>query len=455
MSYLVQTFHIIKDPVHGAMQFTDEENSWIKPFIDSHNFQRLRHIKQLGMADLVFPGAVHTRFNHALGCCYIAGQIATKLNLEKHEHKIVMLAALLHDVGHGPFSHAFEGIFKHHAIAHEDWTPLFLKDYLSEAFIKKFEEMNPGQTLHKEEFSLIKDLIMHRETPKKLLADIVSSQMDADRLDYLRRDSHFCGVTYGEYDFRWLLHCLTVIKTKEGVERLGITYKGIGVVEQYLMARRLMTRNVYFNGKKYAAEFLLTSFLKYLAKSIGQEKEFPEIHEKNLARFLLKVTDLNQQIAHKKFSKKLKTQFLMDNYPLYKKLCDYDVYSMIRYFAGLDKKHVIVDIAKRLYSRQLPRVLQVDEKLLPRVQTLVKKLKEEKTIQSWQCCLIDLPHQAYQGSQDPILVINKMKQIQNIHDNSLVLSGLSDKFENSRLLMIDREILSHPRLAGFLQALEG
>jgi len=441
--------HIIKDPVHGSMQFTDEENNWIKPFIDSHNFQRLRHIKQLGMGDLVFPGAVHTRFNHAIGCCYVAGQITSKLNLAPSERKIVMLACLLHDIGHGPFSHAFEGIFPDNTIRHEDWTPLFLKDYLQADFLNKFKQQNKNQELHKEEFTIIKNLIMHKEAEKKLLADIVSSQLDADRLDYLRRDSHFCGVTYGEYDFNWLLHCLTIIPDKDQYPRLGITHKGIGVVEQYLMARRLMMRNVYLHGKKYAAEFLLTTFLKYLAHSIGNDNEFADIQEKNLARFLLAVTTFNKEINSTENRKKVKTNFLIENYPLYKKLCDYDVFSMIRYFASLRKKHPVVQLAERLYSRQLPRVLHIDEAQLPQVRELIYELKKDPKIMPWQCYLVDLPHQSYQGSLDPILVINKMQKIQNIHDNSLVISGLSDKYESAYILFIDREILSHKKIEKF------
>ena len=97
----------------------------------------------------------------------------------------------------------------------------------------------------------IADMIMHKPINKSVLADIVSSQLDADRLDYLLRDSHFCGVRYGEFDFRWMLHCMAIVESKEG-ERLGITHKGIGVVEHYLMARRLMTRNIYHSQKKLA-----------------------------------------------------------------------------------------------------------------------------------------------------------------------------------------------------------
>src|SRR5476649_2227897 len=108
-------------------------------------------------------------------------------------------------------------------------------------------------------------MIMHRAPKRRVLADIVSSQMDADRLDYLLRDSHFCGVSYGQFDFRWLLHCMAIVNAKQG-ERLGITHKGIGVVEHYLMARRLMIRNIYFLQKKLALEYLLIQLLILIAE---------------------------------------------------------------------------------------------------------------------------------------------------------------------------------------------
>lgn len=246
-------FHVIKDPVHGTMQFTSMEDAWVKPFIDSPHFQRLRHIKQLGLGDLIFPGAVHTRFNHCLGCCYVASQIAHKIGLADEERQLVMIASLMHDIGHGPFSHAFEGVFKEKAVLHEDWTPYFLNDYGQTDFFKRYNHLNPRHQLNDEKFNVIAHMIMHKPAKKNVLADIVSSQLDADRLDYLLRDSHFCGVRYGEFDFRWLIHCMSIVECHEG-ERLGITHKGIGAVEHYLMARRLMARNIYHSQKKLAIE---------------------------------------------------------------------------------------------------------------------------------------------------------------------------------------------------------
>ena len=133
---------------------------------------------------------------------------------------------------------------------------------------------------------------MHREKHRKLLADIVSSQLDADRLDYLLRDSHFCGVAYGEYDFKWMLNCLTAVDTKDG-QRLGITYRGVGVVEHYLMARRLMMRNIYHHQKKYAGEKYLRRLLKLLASRLHQEPNFQNLADTTLGKFLAAVEPFN------------------------------------------------------------------------------------------------------------------------------------------------------------------
>ncbi|PIQ42852.1 MAG: hypothetical protein COV52_05785 [Gammaproteobacteria bacterium CG11_big_fil_rev_8_21_14_0_20_46_22] len=436
-------YHVIKDPVHGSMQFTDQENQWIKPFIDSPSFQRLRHIKQLGMADWIFPGAVHTRFNHGLGCSYVANQIANKLGLSDSDRQLVTIAGLLHDVGHGPFSHAFEYIFKHQWIKHEDWTPLFLNDYLLPDFLEKFNERNPSLPLSESRFSIIKNLIMHKESHHKLLADIVSSQMDADRLDYLLRDSHFCGVKYGHYDLRWLLHCLTIVESQEG-QRLGVSQKGIGAVEQYLMARRLMLRNVYLNGKKHAAEFQLSLFLSHLAKAVDDKALIGPFAERSLIKFLVKVREFNHNVSEHNLET-LRSQFLQGQYGLYKKLCDYDVFAMIRHFSSLDNDIPLVQIAKRLQHRQLPKIVMLDHDKLERAKELIETLK----VEPWRLRLLELPHEAYQQDKDPILVMDKHGATRHLEEDSLIISGLSNRKESLLMLCIDASLFDHKKVKPF------
>ncbi len=434
-------FHVIKDPVHGAMQFTTLEDGWIKPFLDSSNVQRLRHIRQLGLADWIFPGSVHTRFSHSIGCCYVGSQICNKLGISVRDKQLVILACLLHDIGHGPFSHAFETLFYQGSVQHELWTPLFLSDYVNDEFLLRFNQKNPDYPLNKQDIKTIQNLIEHKAKPS-LLSDIVSSQLDADRLDYLHRDSHFCGVTYGEYDFRWLLHCLTIIE-QNGVARLGVTTKGIGVVEQYLMARRLMVRNVYHHGKKHGGEFFLQSFLHYLAKAVDEDDHFKELATNPLIIFLQSVNRFNKQAKQSSDLKALKTGFMEQNYVLYKQLCDYDVYSVIRHLAHQNFQHTAVTLAQRLHARQLPKVIYVDESSVTRVSQQIEEIKKQHDIEDWQITLLQLPHLSYEIEQDPILIQDSFGRVSFLHDDSLMVGALSDRRENSSLICIDTEILNH------------
>ncbi|MEK6731061.1 MAG: HD domain-containing protein [Pseudomonadota bacterium] len=434
-------FHVIKDPVHGAMQFTTLEDGWIKPFLDSGNVQRLRHIRQLGLADWIFPGAVHTRFSHSVGCCYVGSQICNKLGVSTRNKQLVMLACLLHDIGHGPFSHAFETLFYQGGIRHERWTPMFIADYANEEFLSSFNKKNSDYPLSQEDLKTIQDLIGH-QSESTLLSDIVSSQLDADRLDYLHRDSHFCGVTYGEYDFRWLLHCLTVIDQK-GVARLGVTTKGIGVVEQYLMARRLMVRNVYHHGKKHGGEFFLQSFLHYLAQAVNEDGHFTELAANPLIIFLQSVNRYNTQAKQTADLHALKTAFLKQNYALYKQLCDYDIYTVIRYLAHQNFNHTSVTLAKRLYARQLPKVIYIDEKSVNSVSQQIEEIKKQHDIEDWQITLLQLPHLSYEMEQDPILIQDSFGRVSFLHDDSFMVEALSDRRENSSLVCIDTNILHH------------
>lgn len=444
-------FHVIKDPVHGTMQFTSTEDSWVKPFIDSPNFQRLRHIKQLGLGDFIFPGAVHSRFNHCLGCCYVASQIAQKIGLVDEERQLVMIACLLHDIGHGPFSHAFEGVFHAKAIQHEDWTPYFLADYGTKEFFQQYNRLNPRYHLTEEKFKAIADMIMHQAVEKHVLADIVSSQLDADRLDYLLRDSHFCGVKYGEYDFRWMLHCLAIVESNEG-ERLGITHKGIGVVEHYLMARRLMTRNIYHGQKKLALEFFLVQLLASLAENLAENAVFALLRQTRLGQFLMAANEFN----HASINQQTKQQFLEKHYQNYKQLCDYDVFALIKQLADLSDTHPAVQMANRLHYRIMPKIVRLDHAKLTKVAHELQefKLKHQKDFQDWQLSLIETPHRSYSGEDDPILVLNEQGSIQAIEQFSLMIKAISDKLEHVAFLCIDKAIAQHQAVIALIKRLQ-
>lgn len=446
-------FHVIKDPVHGTMQFTTTENNWIKPFIDSAPFQRLRHIKQLGMGDFIFPGAVHTRFNHCIGCCYIASQIAHKIGLAEEERQLVMIACLLHDIGHGPFSHTFEDVFHHKLIRHEAWTPFFLAEFRTPEFFKSYNHQNPRHHLTDEKFALIEEMIMHRSTIKPLLADIVSSQLDADRLDYLLRDSHFCGVTYGEFDFRWMLNSMVIVKSAQG-ERLGLTHKGIGVVEHYLMARRLMTRNIYHYQKKLALEFFLIQLLISLSEHLENYPAFAEIKATRLGKFLIAANQFNHTLVNAKNSEAMKQAFLKQNYTDYKELCDYDIFAIVKWLAQSNDSHPAAKIAKRIQFRHMPKIIRLDHWDITTAEKLISEFrnKHKETIQSWQFALIKTPHQSY-SLEEPILVENEHGRVRPLNEMSQMINAISDQYEHTAFLCIDSGVMNQEAVAQFVKML--
>ncbi|HLB41459.1 MAG TPA: HD domain-containing protein [Gammaproteobacteria bacterium] len=447
-------FHVIKDPVHGTMQFTTIEDGWIKPFIDSPNFQRLRYIKQLGLGDFIFPGAVHSRFNHCLGCCYVSSQIAQKIGLVDEERQLVMIACLLHDIGHGPFSHAFEGIFQNKLILHEDWTPYFLADYGTKEFFTAYNTINPRYHFTEEKFQHIADMIMHRPVTKRVLADIVSSQLDADRLDYLLRDSHFCGVRYGEFDFRWMLHCLAIVVSNQG-ERLGITHKGIGAIEHYLMARRLMTRNIYHSQKKLALETLLVCLLAQLAQHLEYYSPLEAIRKTRIGKFLMAANVFNQNSKNSTDTSHDKQTFLKQNYENYKELYDHDIFNLIKQLASMQDTQAAVQIALRLEQRKMPKILRLDHVDLHIVKQILQEFKiSHQQYADWQLLLIQTPHRSYSGEEDPILVINEQGLVQSIDAYSMMIDAISDKLEHTAFLAIDKIIVDDKPIATLIEKLK-
>ncbi|MBV8801640.1 MAG: HD domain-containing protein [Gammaproteobacteria bacterium] len=438
------SYHIIKDPVHGTMQFSAVENNWIKPFIDSPNFQRLRHIKQLGLGDYLFPGAVHTRFNHCIGCSFVAGQIAHKIGLAEEERQLVMVACLLHDIGHGPFSHTFEDIFQQKLIRHEVWTSSFLADFRTENFFQNYNQLNPRYPLTEEKFRLIENMIMHKAPLNRVLADIVSSQLDADRLDYLLRDSLFCGVNYGDYDLDWMLNSMVIVNSPEG-ERLGLTYKGIGVVEHYLMARRLMVRNIYFHPKKLAFEFFLVKLLVDLAENLETIPAFGAIKQTRLGHFLLFANQFNRDLKTTTDKTELKRRFIETYYMLYKELCDYDIFMAIKLLSQMDLSNAAVQIAKRLQCRVMPKIIRLHQENINYVESLLLALKKKykNDIEDWQISLIRTPHQSYTAEEDPILIKDENHSIKTLSDISFIIQAMEDKLEHSAFLNIDKEVYEH------------
>ena len=233
---------IINDPVYGFINIPDE---LIFDLIEHPYFQRLRRIKQLGLTHLVYPGALHTRFNHSIGAMHLMQQAINVLkykgiNITPEEEEAACIAILLHDIGHGPFSHALEhSIIKQ--VQHEDISGILMQQ-LNDQFEGRLS---------------LAIQIFNRQYHKNFLSQLVSSQLDMDRLDYLKRDSFFTGVSEGVIGTDRLIKMLDVVN-----DELVVEEKGIYSLEKFIVARRIMYWQVYLHKTVLAAENLLMKILE-------------------------------------------------------------------------------------------------------------------------------------------------------------------------------------------------
>lgn len=240
---------IINDPVHGFISIPGE---FLFDLIEHPYLQRLRWIKQLGMTALVYPGATHTRFQHTIGCMHLMSEAVETLrskghNITSEESEAVHAAILMHDLGHGPFSHVLESTLVQ-GIDHEAISLLFME---------RLNEQLKGQ------LSMAIDIFTNRY-PKKFLHQLVSSQLDMDRLDYLRRDSFYTGVSEGVVSSDRIIKMLGVAN-----DQLVVEAKGIYSIEKFLIARRLMYWQVYLHKTALVAEKMLINILRRARQLAG------------------------------------------------------------------------------------------------------------------------------------------------------------------------------------------
>lgn len=254
---------VLRDPVHEYIRISDEV---IWNLIDTKEFQRLRRIHQLGGTYQVYHGAEHSRFSHSLGVYEIARRMieevkGLKENLTDFEQIALKCAALLHDVGHGPFSHAFESVTN---VNHEIMS---IEIILGETQIN--EVLN---NYHPKLPNAVATIINHQH-PKKLLTQLVSAQMDADRMDYLLRDSFFTGVSYGHFDLERILRTLRIHN-----DRVVVKESGINAMEDYIMARYQMYWQVYYHPVSRAFEIMLTNVFRAIKETYLEDPLFIQEH---------------------------------------------------------------------------------------------------------------------------------------------------------------------------------
>jgi HD superfamily phosphohydrolase len=311
-------YKIFSDPIHG---FISVPKGIILKLIDHAYVQRLRRIRQLGLGYLVFPAAEHSRFSHAIGALELGQRVLTNLRekdttISESELNGTLIAILLHDVGHGPLSHTLENSL--------------IRDFNHEMMsLRIMQELN-----NEYDGALTKAIqIFTDQYPKKFLHQLISSQLDIDRLDYLKRDSFFTGVSEGSVGINRILKTMRVFKGNVVIEK-----KGIYAVENYILSRRLMYMQVYLHKTVLSADSLLKQIIRRV-HFLEKNDRLPEIPSHSLRYFLTERPSAQKQI----------TSEMMEHYL---RLDDHDVYICIKSWSDSNDP-ILADLSTRFLNRRL------------------------------------------------------------------------------------------------------
>jgi len=381
---------IINDPLYGFITISDK---LVFDVIEHPFFQRLRRIEQLGLASMVYPGALHTRFHHALGAMHLMGQAIETLRskgfqISADEAQGATLAILLHDIGHGPFSHALEHHIVHD-VSHEEITLMFMKQ-LNAEFDNKLSTAIA---------------IFENSYPRKFLHQLVSGQLDMDRLDYLMRDSFYTGVSEGVISTDRILKMLTVAD-----DDLAVELKGIYSIEKFIVARRLMYWQVYYHKTVLAVEYMLISILSR-ARSLATEGA--DLQASAALMFFLQ-----QQIGREQFDAST------DILSAFAVLDDYDIYSALKQWST-HTDPILSSLCADLLNRKLFRVV-ITTTPFPAEKTIAIRTKIKKQLNlshddyRYFTGQGEISNSAYDPNSDRITIIDKNGERWDI-------SGLSEQ----------------------------
>lgn len=370
---------IVNDPVYG---FIHIPNAFILDLIEHPYFQRLCRISQMGLSYLVYPGARHTRFHHALGCMFLMQQAIQTLRYKQieitpEEEEALYIAILLHDIGHGPFSHAMEHSIVE-GISHEE---------ISLAFMQALNEQFEGR------LSLAIE-IFQKKYKKQFMNQLISSQLDMDRLDYLKRDSFYSGVSEGNINSQRIIAMLTV---KD--DTLIVEEKGIYSIEEFLVARRLMYWQVYLHKTSIGAEFVLVKLLARVKELTHQGKKLP------------------MTTALRFFVENHITKETFDSHALelFAQLDDYDIISGLKEWQH-GEDWVLAKLSQMILNRDLLRVrLYKSPVEKEKVQELLREAAEQLQIPEELATYFvftgEISNTAYRKDEQNILIYTKNNKI--------------------------------------------
>lgn len=413
---------ILRDPVHGLVSFEAPEFRVVERLLECREVQRLRRIRQLGLTSLAYPGADHTRFSHALGTAHVMTRFLARMrDLERDllpAHRIdtettiaALSAALLHDVGHGPYSHLFETVAPS-VVHHEVWSERIVHSESSEVgrVLREFSPTLPD---------LVSALIVGKHR-LPYLAKAVSGTFDVDRCDYLLRDAHFTGVSYGRFDLDWLLRSLKLNLSSDGNTPPSLAIdgeKGLPAIESFILSRLFMFQQVYFHKASRASEWLLSKILMRLRELIlsGNAPQGLPVGLEQIAR--TGTTSLGN----------------------YLELDDPTLLVALAQFPN-DKDPILSDLSSRLLARRLFKALELfGENASPegseRALSMARKLAERSGLNPDYYVGLDVPSiVTFDDQEDPLTVLFKDRTMRKPGDVSFLLSRLRG------------QVLARPRL---------
>ena len=391
----INKLKIFNDPIYG---FITIPNALIYDLIQHPYFQRLRRISQMGLSYLVYPGANHTRFHHALGCMHLMQKAVDVLRfkgvlISEDEENALYIAILLHDIGHGPFSHAME--------------KSIVEDVHHEAISLLF--MNQLNTEFNGQLSLAIE-VFKGEYHRKFMLQLISSQLDMDRMDYLKRDSFYSGVAEGNVNSERLIQMMNVVD-----DVLVIEEKGIYSVEKFLMSRRLMYWQAYLHKTSLVAELILTKVLKRAKELTLKGVQLP--CSEPLLFFM------QNRIVLEDFDSNTLDSF--------SQLDDFDIISALKSWQKQDD-FILSSLSKMIINRDLPKIKVASEKiLLDEITPLQLRFSEENNISIAETSYFifkgKIKNQAYSKEAEPIRILKKDRTIEDVVEASdqLNLKSLS------------------------------
>jgi len=399
---------MINDPVYG---FVTIRHAFVLELINHRYFQRLRRITQLGLSSLVYPGAGHNRFQHAMGAMHLMQNAIDELRLKghpiSHEEEVGLLCAiLLHDIGHGPFSHALESSIVNEV--HHEHISSFAMERLNAEFSGKL-----NLTLE----------IFNGTYPRKFMHQLVSSQLDMDRLDYLARDSFFSGVVEGQVGSERLIKMLDVVN-----DQLVVEEKGIYSIEKFIVARRFMYWQVYLHKTVLSAEYMLVNVLRR-AKHLADQGE--QLWASPSLQYFL-----NNKISLSHF------ETSDEAFEMFMKLDDIDILGALKVWTS-HSDFVLSQLATRIVERRLFKI-EISRTEIPEstIQQAIQGIQEEFSITPEEARYFVLngkvDNRAYNSMNEGILVKMKNGEIIDAakasdHDNLSALSATVEKFFLARL----------------------